>query len=126
MIIAERKPLEEIQDMLAGYKKVLVVGCRTCTTICWAGGEKEVGILSAQFKLASSGGGNKLSIMEATVERQCEKEMVLEELSDKVPEVDAILSIRGISRTEFPGRDVRVAKGQQGVVGYGAPGQSAP
>jgi len=93
MIIAERKPLEEIKNMLSGYKKILVVGCRTCVTICWAGGEKEVGILSSQLKLASSEEGNELSIVEATVERQCEKEMVIEELGDKVTEVEAILSM---------------------------------
>lgn len=92
MIIAERKPLEEIRNMLAGYKKILVVGCGTCVTICWAGGEKEVGILSSQLRLASSKDGNELSVMEAVVERQCEKEMV-EELRDKVQEVDAILSM---------------------------------
>jgi len=93
MIIAERKPIEEIRNMLSGYKKILVVGCQTCVTICWAGGEKEVGILSSQLKLASSEEGNELSIVEATVERQCEKEMVIEELGDKVTEVEAILSM---------------------------------
>jgi len=93
MIIAERKPLEEIKNMLSGYKKILLVGCRTCVTICWAGGEKEVGILSSQLKLASSREENELSILEATVERQCEKEMVIEELEDKVQEVEAILSM---------------------------------
>ena len=93
MIIAERKPLEEIRNMIAGYKKILVVGCRTCVTICWAGGEKEVGILSSQLRLASSREGNELSIVEATVERQCEREMVLDELRDKVQDVEAILSM---------------------------------
>ncbi len=93
MIIAERKPLEEIRNMLAGYKRILVVGCGTCVTICWAGGEKEVGILSSQLRLASSKDGNELSVMEAVVERQCEKEMVIEELGDKVQEVEAILSM---------------------------------
>jgi ferredoxin len=92
MVIAERKPLEEIRNMLAGYKRILVVGCGTCVTICWAGGEKEVGILSSQLRLASSKDGNELSVIEAVVERQCEKEMV-EELRDKVQEVDAILSM---------------------------------
>jgi ferredoxin len=92
MIIAERKPFEEIKEMIAGYKKILVVGCGTCVTICWAGGEKEVGILSSQLRLASSKEGNELSVLEAVVERQCEKEMV-EELRDEVQEVDAILSM---------------------------------
>ena len=93
MIIAERKPLEEIRNMLAGYKRILVVGCGTCVTICWAGGEKEVRILSSQLRLASSKDGSEFSIMEAVVERQCEKEMVIEELRDKVPGVEAILSL---------------------------------
>ncbi len=93
MIIAARKPLEEIRNMLAGYRRILVVGCGTCVTICWAGGEKEVGILSSQLRLASSKDGNELSVMEAVVERQCEKEMVIEELGDKVQEVEAILSM---------------------------------
>jgi hypothetical protein len=92
MIIAERKPFEEIKNMLAGYKKILVVGCRTCVTICWAGGEKEVGILSSQLRLQSSRNGDELSVLEATVERQCEKEMVTQELGDKVQDIEAILS----------------------------------
>jgi len=93
MIIAERKPLEEIRTMIAGYEKILVVGCGTCVTICWAGGEKEVGILSSQLRLASSREGKELSILEGVVERQCEKEMVIEELRDKVQDVEAILSM---------------------------------
>ena len=90
MIIAERKTLEEIKQMLAPYKKIMVVGCGTCVTICWAGGEKEVGILSSQLKLACA--QDKVSILEATVEKQCEREMV-EELRDKVQEVEAIVSM---------------------------------
>lgn len=92
MIIAERKPMEEIKQMIAPYKSLLLVGCGTCVTVCWAGGEKEVGILASQLRLASSGEGNQDSILEATVERQCEKEMV-QELKDKVEEVEGILSL---------------------------------
>jgi len=92
MIIAERKPMAEIRQMIAPYKKLLLAGCATCVAVCWAGGEKEVGILASQLRLAQSKGRKKISVLEATVERQCEKEMV-EELRDKVQEVDAVLSL---------------------------------
>ena len=92
MIVAERKPLEDIKEMIAGYKKILILGCGTCVTICWAGGEKEVALLSSQLKLASKKEGNELTILEDTIERQCEKELV-EVLKDKVPQVDAVLSL---------------------------------
>lgn len=92
MIVAERKPLEDIREMIAGYKKILIVGCGTCVTICWAGGEKEVAVLASQFRLASKKDGNELEILEATIERQCEKELV-EALKDKVQQVEAVLSM---------------------------------
>jgi len=92
MIVAERKPLEDIKQMIAGYNKVLIVGCGTCVTICWAGGEKEVAILASQLRLASKKDGNQLVTLEATIERQCEKELV-EELKDKVQQVEAVVSM---------------------------------
>lgn len=92
MIVAERKPLEEIKQLLARYKKVLVAGCGTCVTVCWAGGEKEVAMLASQVRLAGGGKGNPASVLEATVERQCEREMVAE-IKDKVAEADAVISL---------------------------------
>jgi ferredoxin len=92
MIIAERKPMEEIKKLIAPYKKVLVAGCGTCVTVCWAGGEKEVAILASQLKLARSAEGNEIVSLEAMVERQCEREMVAE-IKDKVAEVEAVLSL---------------------------------
>jgi hypothetical protein len=92
MIIAERKPMEEIRKLIAPYRRVLVAGCETCVAVCWAGGEKEVGILASQLRLARSAEGSEISILEATVERQCEREMV-EEIEDKVAEVEAVISL---------------------------------
>lgn len=92
MIIAERKPMEEIKQLIAPYKKVLVAGCETCVAVCWAGGEKEVGILASQLKLARSAEGSEISVLEATVERQCEREMVAE-IKDKVAEAEAVISL---------------------------------
>lgn len=92
MIIAERKSLEEIKQLLDPYKKVLVAGCGTCVTVCWAGGEKEVAMLASQLRLAGGGKGNPALVLEATVERQCEREMVAE-IRDKVAQVDAVISL---------------------------------
>ena len=92
MIIAERKPMEEIKQLIAPYKKVLVAGCGTCVTVCWAGGEKEVAVLTSQLRLARSAKGSDISVLEATVERQCEREMVAE-IKDKVAEVEAVISL---------------------------------
>jgi ferredoxin len=92
MIIAERKPMEEIKQFVAPYGKVLVAGCGTCVTVCWAGGEKEVALLASQLRLAGSGGGKEISVFEATVERQCEREMVAE-IKDKIAEADVVISL---------------------------------
>jgi ferredoxin len=42
MIITEQKSMEEIQEMIAPYKKLFIVGCGTCSTSCQTGGEDEV------------------------------------------------------------------------------------
>ena len=52
MIVADQKPIEQILDMLPEGKRILVVGCDTCVTVCLAGGEKEVKVLSAALRMA--------------------------------------------------------------------------
>jgi ferredoxin len=92
MIIADRKPFAEIRQMVNPYHSLLLVGCGTCTTICWAGGEKEVGILASQLRLARRADDRALSVDEGTIERQCEKEMA-SSIRDKVSKVEAIVSM---------------------------------
>ena len=64
MIVAEQKPLEEIKDMIAGAEKVLILGCGTCVTVCFAGGEKEVSILASQLRMATRLEGQEKEIRE--------------------------------------------------------------
>ena len=40
MIVADRKPFEEIMKMLAPYNKILLIGCNECVTVCSVGGTK--------------------------------------------------------------------------------------
>jgi len=92
MIVAEQKPLEEIKGMIAGCKKILIVGCGTCTTVCFAGGEKEVGILASALRMARGIEGDPIETVERTVQRQCEPEYV-DELQGTIEKFDAVLSL---------------------------------
>lgn len=92
MIIGQQKPLDEIKHMIADYQKVLILGCGTCVTVCFAGGEKEVGILASALRMATKLEGQNKEFVEATVQRQCEYEYN-QEVADLVREVDAVLSL---------------------------------
>jgi ferredoxin len=92
MIVAEQKPFEEIKAKIEKANKVLVVGCGTCVTVCFAGGEKEVGILASSLRMATKIDGNAKQVDEAMVQRQCEWEY-LDTLKDKIGEYDLVLSL---------------------------------
>ncbi|HEX9077399.1 MAG TPA: methylenetetrahydrofolate reductase C-terminal domain-containing protein [Anaerolineae bacterium] len=92
MIVAEQKPFEEIKAKIEKANKLLVVGCGTCVTVCFAGGEKEVGILASSLRMATKIDGNAKQIDEAMVQRQCEWEY-LDTLKDKIEDYDLILSL---------------------------------
>ncbi|MDE7244461.1 MAG: methylenetetrahydrofolate reductase C-terminal domain-containing protein [Oscillospiraceae bacterium] len=42
MIITQKKPVEELLEMLEGVKKVAVIGCGQCASACQTGGEPEI------------------------------------------------------------------------------------
>ncbi|MBN1992208.1 MAG: methylenetetrahydrofolate reductase C-terminal domain-containing protein [Anaerolineae bacterium] len=92
MIIAEQKPLVKIKEMLAGQQKVLVLGCGTCVTVCFAGGSKEVGILASSLRMAAKLEGQPKIVDEMTVQRQCEWEYI-DPLLEKLDDYDAVLSL---------------------------------
>ena len=54
MIVAEQKSVEEIESYLASHKRVLVLGCGTCVTVCLAGGEREVATLASILRLSTN------------------------------------------------------------------------
>ncbi len=91
MIVASRKPISEIKGALARHDKVLFVGCGTCVTVCLAGGEREVGIMSYAMRMARRLEGRPLEIEQVTIERQCENEFI-QELAPAAERNEAILS----------------------------------
>lgn len=42
MIISQLKPLDELQQALAEFDKLFLVGCAACATACKSGGEEEI------------------------------------------------------------------------------------
>jgi hypothetical protein len=92
MVIGERKPFDEIVNMLEGHKKVMVLGCGGCVTVCLTGGHDEVRVLSSQIRMARDTKGEPIEIIEKTVERQCDPEYI-EEVVSLIPQVDGVLSM---------------------------------
>lgn len=92
MIVAKRKSLEEIKEMLKPYKKVLNVGCGTCVSVCLVGGQKEVLVLNSELEMARKLEDNPIEMGAISVERQCDQEF-LAELDAKVDEYEAIISM---------------------------------
>ena len=92
MIVAEKKPIEEIIDYVKDFQKILIAGCNECVTVCEAGGKKEVGILASALRMYFMNEGKKVDIDEVTLERQCDHEY-LEEIRDRIDQYDAVLSL---------------------------------
>ena len=92
MIVAKRKPFDELVETASDFRRVLVVGCGTCVAVCLTGGEKEAGILSAQMDMAAQMAGREQSFATACVERQCDREF-LDELAAQARQCDAMLSL---------------------------------
>jgi len=53
MITAEQKPIDEIREMIAPYKRILALGCGSCVAECAAGGEKETAMLASTLRMAA-------------------------------------------------------------------------
>lgn len=103
MIVGERKPIAEIENILAPYEKVLILGCGTCVKTCFAGGEDEVAVLASALRLSLKRQGRLIDVEELTVERQCEDEFI-QEAGPAVMRNAAVLSlacgagVQGIAR----------------------------
>ena len=92
MIVADRKPITELLDMIEDCNKILILGCKGCVTVCNVGGTKEVGILASTLKIARNKAGKALEVVEETLERQCDPEYI-QQVKDMVNDYDAVISM---------------------------------
>ena len=92
MVKSKRKPLEEIKNTLTNYGKVLTIGCGGCSSVCLAGGQREVNTLNAELKIAYKLDKESKSFGSYTVERQCNNQFLIE-LVDIVKDYDCIVSM---------------------------------
>lgn len=92
MIVAEAKPIKELLEMVKDFKKILVVGCKGCVTVCNVGGAKEVAILASSIRISRKKEGADVVVGEHTLERQCDPEYI-NELQDIVGDYEAVISI---------------------------------
>jgi ferredoxin len=92
MIVAEQKTLDEIKGLVKNAHNVLVVGCGTCVTVCFAGGSREAAILASSLRMASRLDGSPKQVSDVTVQRQCEWEY-LDPIAEQVKDVDIVLSL---------------------------------
>jgi len=92
MIVGNRKSFEEIVGMLEGYRRVLVLGCRECVTVCAVGGEREVGVLASELRLYYGRQGREVEVGEAVLERQCDYEYI-DSIRSLVGDYEVVLSM---------------------------------
>ena len=92
MIIAERKPVAEIQEMVKDMNHILILGCKGCVTVCNVGGLKEVQALSSILKIGAKMEGRSLRVDEDVLERQCDPEYIMQ-IKSRVNGYDAVISM---------------------------------
>ena len=72
--------------------RVLVLGCGTCVTVCFAGGAKEAEILAASLRMKGQLEGKELQVSPLTVQRQCEWEY-LDGAAEALRAADRVVSL---------------------------------
>jgi len=102
MIVGKQKPIEEIWEMIKGYKKVLVFGCNTCVAVCHEGGNREAEILGSLLRMKAKQKHVDMEIKSGGIERQCEHEY-FEQAREVIEAADAILSLACGAGVQFLG-----------------------
>jgi ferredoxin len=92
MIVAQRKNIPDLLAIVEKHRKILLLGCGTCVTVCLAGGPREVSIIASALRMAARLKGRSLEVEELTVERQCDN-VFIEQAADAIQSHEAVLSL---------------------------------
>jgi ferredoxin len=76
MIVGKLKPVEEIIAFVSNYKKVAVLGCGGCVSVCLTGGDREARALACELGQQGPYPQAPPEFTALTIERQCERDMV--------------------------------------------------
>lgn len=92
MIVGNIKPIEEIVASICGYKKILIVGCGSCVSVCLSGGDREAQMLSQELKRKVHYKNSPPAFEADNILRQCELDII--KAYHEVPAgTDAVLSL---------------------------------
>jgi len=92
MIVGDLKPIREIASSISGYRRLLVLGCGGCVTVCRSGGDAEAHDLARQLSRIEHHRDMPPELVVDTIERQCENDMIRAYL--RIPEnIEAVLSL---------------------------------
>jgi ferredoxin len=92
MIVGKLKPIEEIVNSILDFRRVHILGCGTCVTVCLTGGDREAQALSRELASGRYFTENPPTFTVDTIERQCEWDLVKTYLQ-MPPDTDAVLSL---------------------------------
>jgi ferredoxin len=92
MIVAQRKRIPDLLEIVKNNKKILLLGCGTCVTVCLAGGQREVSIIASALRMSAKLKGLSLQVEELTIERQCDN-VFIEQAAEAIERNDAVLSL---------------------------------
>lgn len=92
MIVADPKSIQEIADSISDYRKLHIIGCGSCVTVCRSGGDQEAHRLAEVLSHPRHFPSAPPEFTVDTIERQCEKDLLKAYL--KIPRAtEAILSL---------------------------------
>lgn len=91
MIVVKQKSLDWILDRLEGCRRVVVLGCGSCATVCFAGGEKEVEEVCCGLQLAMQKKDAEIQFEGIMSKRACDWEFI-EPIADTLRAADAVVS----------------------------------